>query len=83
MPDSSEVMTVRGSLEETAGLAASYLEAVADRPASWSASVETRRQSLGGRCPRRPAIHGRSSRVWRRLLSPGWSRVRVGAISVS
>jgi len=55
MPDSSEVMTVRGLLEETAGLAASYLETVADRPVGWSANVETLRQSLGGPLPETPS----------------------------
>lgn len=55
MPDSSEVMTVRGLLEETAGLAATYLETIADRPAGWSASVETLRQSLGGPLPETPS----------------------------
>lgn len=55
MPDSCEVMTVRGLLEETAGLAATYLETIADRPAGWSASVETLRQSLGGPLPETPS----------------------------
>jgi len=41
-------MTVRLLLEETAGLAADYLEGLPERPVGWSASVDALRARLGG-----------------------------------
>jgi glutamate/tyrosine decarboxylase-like PLP-dependent enzyme len=41
-------MTVRRLLEETAGLAADYLEGLPERPVGWSASVDALRERLGG-----------------------------------
>ena len=51
---SVEVMTIRSLLEETAGVAASYLEGISERPIGWSASVEELRSGLGGPLPELP-----------------------------
>ena len=48
-------MTVRRLLEETAGLAADYLERIPDRPVGWSAGVDELRSSLGGPLPELPS----------------------------
>ena len=47
-------MTIRRLLEETAGVAASYLEGISERPIGWSASVEELRSGLGGPLPELP-----------------------------
>ena len=47
-------MTVRRLLEETAGLAADYLEGLPERPVGWSASVDELRARLGGALPDAP-----------------------------
>jgi glutamate/tyrosine decarboxylase-like PLP-dependent enzyme len=47
--------TVRELLEETAGLAASYLERVSERPVGWSAGADELRSSLGGPLPETPS----------------------------
>ena len=53
-------MTIRALLDQTAGLAADYLEALPDRPAGWLVDVEELRSRLAGsRCPRRPSIRMR------------------------
>jgi glutamate/tyrosine decarboxylase-like PLP-dependent enzyme len=48
-------MTIRGLLEETAGLAATYLERTPERPVGWSASVDELRLSLAGPLPELPS----------------------------
>ena len=48
-------MTIRRLLEETAGLAASHLEGIAERPVGWLASVDDLRSGLGGPLPELPA----------------------------
>src|SRR3984957_2917838 len=47
-------MTMRRLLEETAGLAADYLEGTGERPVGWSASVDELRSSLGTPLPEMP-----------------------------
>jgi glutamate/tyrosine decarboxylase-like PLP-dependent enzyme len=47
-------MTVRRLLEETAGLAADYLDGLSGRPVGWSASVDVLRARLGGPLPDAP-----------------------------
>ena len=47
-------MTVRALLDQTAGLAADYLEALPERPAGWMADVEGLRSRLGGPLPETP-----------------------------
>jgi glutamate/tyrosine decarboxylase-like PLP-dependent enzyme len=47
-------MTVRRLLEETAGLAADYLDGLSERPVGWSASVDALRARLGGPLPDAP-----------------------------
>jgi glutamate/tyrosine decarboxylase-like PLP-dependent enzyme len=47
-------MTIRGLLEETAGLAADYLEGLPERPVGWSASVDALRARLDGPLPDAP-----------------------------
>jgi glutamate/tyrosine decarboxylase-like PLP-dependent enzyme len=47
-------MTMRRLLEETAGLAAGYLEGTPERPVRGSASVDELRSSLGGPLPEMP-----------------------------
>jgi glutamate/tyrosine decarboxylase-like PLP-dependent enzyme len=51
----SEAMTTRRLLEETAGLAADYLEAIPERAVGWRSSVEQLRSNLGGPLPEMPA----------------------------
>jgi len=48
-------VTVRRLLDETAGLAADYLEGIPQRRVGWSASVDELRSSLGGPLPEAPA----------------------------
>ena len=48
-------MTIRRLLAETAGVAASYLEGISDRPIGWSADVQELRSGLGGPLPEFPA----------------------------
>jgi glutamate/tyrosine decarboxylase-like PLP-dependent enzyme len=48
-------MTIRALLDQTAGLAADYLEALPERPAGWLADVEELRSRLGGPLPETPA----------------------------
>ncbi len=48
-------MTIRQLLEETAGLAAGYLEGVSERRVGWSVSPDELRSSLGGPLPELPA----------------------------
>lgn len=47
-------MTIRGLLEQTAGVAADYLDAIPERPVGWSAGVEELRARLGGPLPEVP-----------------------------
>ena len=47
-------MTTRRLLEETARLAADYLEGTPERPVGWSAGVDELRSSLGGPLPEMP-----------------------------
>jgi glutamate/tyrosine decarboxylase-like PLP-dependent enzyme len=47
-------MTIRNLLQETAGVAASYLEGISERPIGWSAGVEELRAGLGGPLPELP-----------------------------
>jgi glutamate/tyrosine decarboxylase-like PLP-dependent enzyme len=47
-------VTTRALLEQTAGLAASYLETLSDRPVGWLADVEELRSRLGGPLPETP-----------------------------
>jgi glutamate/tyrosine decarboxylase-like PLP-dependent enzyme len=47
-------MTIRRLLAETAGVAASYLEGISDRPIGWSADVQELRLGLGGPLPDLP-----------------------------
>ena len=47
-------MTIRALLEETAGLAAGYLEKLPDRPVGWLADVDVLRSRLGGPLPATP-----------------------------
>jgi hypothetical protein len=51
-------MTVRALLDQTAGLAADYLEALPDRPVGWLAGVEELRSGLGGPLPEAPTDPG-------------------------
>ena len=51
-------MTVRALLDQTAGLAADYLEALPDRPVGWLAGVEELRSRLGGPLPEAPTEAG-------------------------
>src|SRR6201986_4269181 len=48
-------MTIRALLDQTAGLAADYLEALPERPVGWLADVEELRAQLGGSLPETPA----------------------------
>ncbi len=48
-------MTIRALLDQTAGLAADYLEALPERPAGWLVDVEELRSRLGGPLPETPA----------------------------
>ncbi len=48
-------MTIRALLDQTAGLAADYLEALPERPAGWLADVHELRARLGGPLPETPA----------------------------
>jgi glutamate/tyrosine decarboxylase-like PLP-dependent enzyme len=48
-------MTVRRLLDETAGLAADYLEGIPQRRVAWSAGADELRSSLGGPLPETPA----------------------------
>jgi glutamate/tyrosine decarboxylase-like PLP-dependent enzyme len=47
-------MTIRALLDQTAGLAADYLEALPERPVGWLADVEELRGQLGGPLPETP-----------------------------
>jgi glutamate/tyrosine decarboxylase-like PLP-dependent enzyme len=47
-------VTVRGLLDQTAGLAADYLEGLPQRRVGWSAGVDELRASLGGPLPELP-----------------------------
>ncbi len=47
-------MTTRALLEQTAGLAARYLEKLPDRPVGWLVDVEELRSRLGGPLPETP-----------------------------
>jgi glutamate/tyrosine decarboxylase-like PLP-dependent enzyme len=47
-------MTIRSLLEETAGVAASYLEGIPEGSVGWSAGVEELRLGLGGPLPETP-----------------------------
>ena len=47
-------MTTRRLLEQTAGVAASYLEGISDQPIGWSADVQELRSGLGGPLPDQP-----------------------------
>ena len=47
-------MTIRALLDETAGLAADYLEALPERPVGWLVDVEELRARLGGPLPETP-----------------------------
>jgi len=47
-------MTIRRLLTETAGMAASHLEGISERPIGWSADVQELRAGLGGPLPERP-----------------------------
>jgi glutamate/tyrosine decarboxylase-like PLP-dependent enzyme len=47
-------MTIRALLDQTAGLAASYLEGLPDRPAGWLVDVDELRARLGGPLPETP-----------------------------
>src|ERR1700754_5032219 len=47
-------MTIRALLNETAGLAADYLEALPERPAGWLTDVEDPRAQLGAPLPETP-----------------------------
>ncbi|HWF51529.1 MAG TPA: aminotransferase class V-fold PLP-dependent enzyme [Solirubrobacteraceae bacterium] len=47
-------MTIRRLLEDTAGIAADYLEGISERPVGSSATVEELRSSLGGPLPQSP-----------------------------
>jgi glutamate/tyrosine decarboxylase-like PLP-dependent enzyme len=51
-------MTIRALLDQTAGLAADYLEALPDRPVGWLADVEELRSRLGGPLPEAPTEPG-------------------------
>jgi glutamate/tyrosine decarboxylase-like PLP-dependent enzyme len=51
----SESITTRRLLEETAGIAADYLDAIPERPVGWLASADELRSSLGGPLPELPA----------------------------
>jgi glutamate/tyrosine decarboxylase-like PLP-dependent enzyme len=51
-------MTLRTLLDETAGLAADYLESLPERPVGWLADVEELRSSLGGPLPEVPSDAG-------------------------
>jgi glutamate/tyrosine decarboxylase-like PLP-dependent enzyme len=46
---------LRRLLEDTAGIAADYLEGIPDRPVGWTASVGELRASLGGPLPEKPS----------------------------
>jgi glutamate/tyrosine decarboxylase-like PLP-dependent enzyme len=46
---------LRRLLEDTAGIAADYLEGIPDRPVGWTASVGELRASLGGPLPEAPS----------------------------
>jgi glutamate/tyrosine decarboxylase-like PLP-dependent enzyme len=46
---------LRRLLEDTAGIAADYLEGIPDRPVGWTASVGELRASLGGPLPEEPS----------------------------
>jgi glutamate/tyrosine decarboxylase-like PLP-dependent enzyme len=48
-------MTIRRLLEETAGLAADYLDKMPERPVGWHAGVDELLSSLGGPLPESPA----------------------------
>ena len=75
-------MTIRALLDQTAGLAADYLEALPERPAGWLADVEELRSRLGGPLPETPdRSAGGDRRAGRRRWSRGWWRARAGATS--
>jgi glutamate/tyrosine decarboxylase-like PLP-dependent enzyme len=48
-------MTIRTLLDQTAGLAAGYLESLPERPVGWLADVDELRSTLGGAFPEAPA----------------------------
>jgi glutamate/tyrosine decarboxylase-like PLP-dependent enzyme len=51
-------MTIRALLDQTAGLAAGYLESLPDRPAGWLVDVDELRSRLGGPLPETPTDPG-------------------------
>jgi glutamate/tyrosine decarboxylase-like PLP-dependent enzyme len=51
-------MTIRALLDQTAGLAAAYLETLPDRPVGWLADVDELRSQLGGALPEVPTEPG-------------------------
>ena len=55
-------MTTRALLEQTAGLAAAYLETLPDRPVGWLVDVEELRSRLGGPLPETPTDARRGDR---------------------
>jgi glutamate/tyrosine decarboxylase-like PLP-dependent enzyme len=64
-------MTIRSLLEETAGLAASYLEGISERPVGWSASVDELRSTLGGPLPEMPGDPSQVIADLARAVEPG------------
>jgi glutamate/tyrosine decarboxylase-like PLP-dependent enzyme len=64
-------MSVRRLLEETAGIAADYLERIPERPVGWSAGVDELRSSLGGPLPETPADPRKVIEDLARAAEPG------------
>src|SRR5271155_2164734 len=64
-------MTMRRLLEETAGLAADYLEGTAARTVGGSASVDELRSSLGGPLPQMPSDPQEVIALLARAADPG------------
>src|ERR1700744_4047502 len=64
-------MTIRALLDQTAGLAADYLEALPERPVGWLAEVDELRASLGGPLPDAPPDAGEGIAGLAAALQPG------------
>ncbi|HWF73251.1 MAG TPA: aminotransferase class V-fold PLP-dependent enzyme [Solirubrobacteraceae bacterium] len=64
-------MTTRRLLEDTATIAADYLEGIPERPVGWSAGVDELRAGLGGPLPETPADPGEVIGELARAAEPG------------
>jgi hypothetical protein len=64
-------MTIRALLDQTAGLAAGYLESLPDRPAGWLVDVDELRSRLGGPLPETPTAPGEVIAELAAAVEPG------------